>query len=208
MNGIYLLCDSEEVVYVGKSTSINGRLNTHKASDKLFDSAVVFEVNNIADMHILELVLINKYKPKYNIDSKSEDEMTIKISIQGIGNASIKEYAGGKIDEDNIIKGSAVVAELRAYLSSIEESECKDANLLGFKLSVLQKTATAVLIVAKKNLKAVTAMEKYGVKPASYKLLRQYFDATNDNHIKILEEIIDGTSSIRSIPECANILKG
>lgn len=208
MNGIYLLCDCEEVVYVGKSTAINGRLSTHKASDKLFDSVVILEINNVADMHILELVLINKYKPKYNIDSKAEDEMTIKISMPNIGNASITEYVDGKLSEDNIIKGSAVVAELRAYLSSIEDNEYTDTNSFGFKLSVLQKTATAVLVVAKKRMKAVTVMGHYGVKPASYKLLHRYFDSTNIEHIKLLEDIIEGNSLIKSIPECVSILKG
>lgn len=208
MNGIYLLCDCEEVVYVGKSISINGRLNTHKASDKLFDSVVILEIGNVADMHILELVLINKYKPKYNIDSKAEDEMTIKISMPNIGKASITEYVDGNITEDSIIKGSAVVAELRAYLSSVEDNDYNDVGSFGFKLSVLQKTATAVLVVAKKRMKAVTAMEQYGVKPASYKLLHRYFDSTKLEHVRILEDIIEGNSLIKSVPECTSILKG
>lgn len=210
MNGIYLLYDAEEVVYIGKSISISGRLSTHRASDKLFDSVIIMEINNVADMHILELVLINKYKPKYNIDSKSEDEMTVRITMPNISSVSINEYVStnGKITEENIIKGSSAVAELRAYLVSIEDNDCKDVETVGFRTTVLQKTAIAVLTVAKKNIKAVVAMAQYGVKPASYKLLHRHFDAKNSEHIKLLEDIVEGSSEIRSIPECMLVLKG
>lgn len=209
MNGIYFLCENETVVYIGKSTAIDGRLATHRASDKLFDSVVIMEVLNVADMHILELVLINRYKPKYNIDSKSEDEMTIKVTMPNIGSIPINEYVSnsGRVSEEDKVKGSSVVAELRAYLSSIEDSGHEDIGTVGFKMTVLQKTAIAVLIVAKKNIKAVKAMNQYGVKPASYKILNRYFDPSNTSHVKILEDIIEGSSLISSVPECASKLQ-
>lgn len=35
--------------------------------------------NSLADMHVIELYLINKVKPKFNSDSKSDDKLTFKI---------------------------------------------------------------------------------------------------------------------------------
>lgn len=210
MNCIYMLCDMEEVVYVGKSVAISGRLHTHKKSDKLYDSFVLVEVVNQADMHILELVLINKYKPRYNIGSKSEDEMTIKIAFPNASKLNITEYAtaDGGITEDNIVVGSSVVADLKVYLCSIEGDNSLSSLESGFKYTVLQKTAIALLTASKKGITGVAARKQYGVKSSSYKIMNKYFDKSNPKHLELLNGIITNTGQVvKSIPECALILK-
>lgn len=210
MNCIYMLCDMEEVVYVGKSIAVSGRLHTHKKSDKLYDSFVLVEVDNQADMHILELVLINKYKPRYNIDSKSEDEMTIKIIFPNASKLNITEYAtaDGGITEDNIVVGSSVVADLKVYLCSIDGDNSLSSLESGFKYTVLQKTAIALLTASKKGVTGVAAQKQYGVKSSSYKIMNKYFDKSNPKHLELLNGIITNTGQVvKSIPECALILK-
>jgi hypothetical protein len=64
--GIYFLYDNNELVYIGKSTNIHIRINTHR-KNKQFDSYSILKCCE-DDLKIYERILINKYLPKYNID--------------------------------------------------------------------------------------------------------------------------------------------
>ena len=80
VSGIYFLYDGLEIVYMGKATkSMYSRVNSHIKLEKLFDRVVGYEINNDSDIHVIELYLVNKYRPKYNIDSLGEDLLTLKI---------------------------------------------------------------------------------------------------------------------------------
>lgn len=81
VQGIYMLLSCDEVVYIGKSTNINNRVNGHyREREKEFDAVHAYSVPSDADMHVLEIYLINEYKPKYNKDSVGSSTLTININ--------------------------------------------------------------------------------------------------------------------------------
>lgn len=67
LDGIYLLYNNSEIVYVGKSNNIENRIKQHK-KDKEFDSVkwVVFKDAGLINLY--EPYFIQKYSPKYNKD--------------------------------------------------------------------------------------------------------------------------------------------
>ena len=78
--GLYFLYSNNKVVYIGKSTlNITRRLIAH-SEDKTFDRVEVFCMENDSDISIMEIYFISKYKPKYNVESNSNDYPTIVIS--------------------------------------------------------------------------------------------------------------------------------
>ncbi len=79
--GIYMLLAKDEIVYIGKSlSSVSHRLYTHyNNTDMLFDAITIHEINNTADINVLETYLIEKFKPIYNSDTKSECSCNINI---------------------------------------------------------------------------------------------------------------------------------
>jgi len=79
--GIYELWQDSELVYIGKSTtSMSTRLHIHyKEKAKMFNLVKAYEISSEADIHIIELYLINLYKPKYNILDVSKDIVTVII---------------------------------------------------------------------------------------------------------------------------------
>lgn len=64
---IYALWDQGEIVYIGQSTQLYSRLQTHKRT-KDFDSFSFFECGNKQEMDIVESNLIIELEPKYNTD--------------------------------------------------------------------------------------------------------------------------------------------
>lgn len=62
---VYILKQDSEVVYVGKSSDVCVRLNTH-AKDKDFNEVYIIEVKDRTTQDFCENSLILKYKPKYN----------------------------------------------------------------------------------------------------------------------------------------------
>lgn len=83
--GIYILSYKHTIVYVGKSnSSIRKRLTRHTQPNgpdyKEIDEVNVYEIRNIANRDVIELYLINKYKPRYNDLCNSSDILTIEIS--------------------------------------------------------------------------------------------------------------------------------
>lgn len=62
---VYALVSKGVIVYIGSSTNIESRLKTHKLS-KDFDSILFQRVSSNSDMLGLEMMLIDRYKPKLN----------------------------------------------------------------------------------------------------------------------------------------------
>ena len=79
MKGIYILYENDTIVYIGKSNhNMLNRIRTHNI-DKYFNKCEMYNIDNEADISILELYMINKHKPIYNKDGKSVDMTTICI---------------------------------------------------------------------------------------------------------------------------------
>lgn len=62
---VYVLFQENTVVYVGLTTNLNSRINSHKSS-KVFDSVDYYELSSNDQMRSLETYLIHLYNPKYN----------------------------------------------------------------------------------------------------------------------------------------------
>jgi len=78
--GVYLLYNKDEIVYVGKSHKcMANRLTDHQRSNKVFTKVHAFIIENDANLAVAEIYLIGKYKPKYNEESMTTDELTIHI---------------------------------------------------------------------------------------------------------------------------------
>lgn len=65
ITGIYFLIKNEELVYIGKSVNIFGRVGSH-LSDKDFDCFSFHEIKRPIIARLLEKKLIFELKPKYN----------------------------------------------------------------------------------------------------------------------------------------------
>lgn len=66
---IYFLLQDNQVVYIGKSTSLASRIIQHVNSNtKTFDDVSVIECQQ-NEMDALEVKYINEYRPKYNKES-------------------------------------------------------------------------------------------------------------------------------------------
>lgn len=75
--GCYALLDDDyNVLYIGKSTHLGARVfsSFYERDKGDVEYIALLPLASKTDMNIMELVLIAKYKPKYNIDSKEDDE--------------------------------------------------------------------------------------------------------------------------------------
>ena len=79
ISGIYRLYNRSEIVYIGKSKNIKGRIKEHFGI-KEFDSFDFTILANESDKNLYELYLIDKYKPKYNKDCVEKSTSTIKLN--------------------------------------------------------------------------------------------------------------------------------
>lgn len=79
--GIYLFWHKDYILYVGKTT----KKNTHRVLSSYkerkgkisIDFLSFIEIDNIADLNILEIILISELKPLYNKDCVCDDNPAI-----------------------------------------------------------------------------------------------------------------------------------
>lgn len=103
-SGVYALCAKGAVIYVGKSRAMIARINTHRRAwidkrkgakswltDSLGIPALLFDEIHIRPVapHLLDEVereMIDRYKPRYNVQLKSSAKIRapISITIQGV----------------------------------------------------------------------------------------------------------------------------
>lgn len=79
-HGVYAFLDgSENVVYIGKSINLADRItgSYHERQDGRIEKIMYYTDESMANAHVLELILINKYKPIFNTDCKSDDDFTL-----------------------------------------------------------------------------------------------------------------------------------
>ena len=81
-SGVYTLLNKGVIVYVGRSlTCVNSRLIAHcRDKENDFDEVNVLLISNIADVAILEIYLICRHSPKFNVDSISKHIPTLCIN--------------------------------------------------------------------------------------------------------------------------------
>ena len=76
-SGIYFLWSGKELVYIGKSINLGDRIlssaKERNGGDILITHISYKVIENKADVHILEPLLITKYKPKLNTEFYTED---------------------------------------------------------------------------------------------------------------------------------------
>lgn len=75
-----------KILYIGKSTNLNKRLFHHPVRDASYVTEHISRIEvitglSLADIDLLEIYLINKYKPKYNKDCKSDTNFTLDFSF-------------------------------------------------------------------------------------------------------------------------------
>lgn len=64
--GVYILYNQNEVIYVGQSENVVGRVMAHQ--DKQFDFYKVIPIRTKKDREYLERILIEFFFPIYNVD--------------------------------------------------------------------------------------------------------------------------------------------
>lgn len=74
IQGVYVLYDKDEIVYVGKSKNIINRISSHLSRHEIqFDSFDWIECEDEMDCHFLEASLIRTGRTKYNDRHKGLD---------------------------------------------------------------------------------------------------------------------------------------
>ena len=91
---LYKIIDKDELVYIGKSTNIDNRIEVHSVINNHFDknmyftcrgesiSNLVIYIANVPDEYLLsiyEITLISKYKPLYNNSDKYDTKHLLKL---------------------------------------------------------------------------------------------------------------------------------
>lgn len=102
-SGVYVLCAKGVPIYVGKSRSMIARINTHRRAwidkrkgakswltDSLGIPALLFDEIHIRHVppHLLDAVeaeMIDKFKPRYNVQLKTSEKIRAPISITVAG---------------------------------------------------------------------------------------------------------------------------
>ena len=94
---VYLLYKNDEIVYVGQTTQLFIRLNTHSKT-KDFDQFSYISCESYEEMMSIESALILELQPKYN--QKTGDDY---ISVN-MFRKKVKEIAGNNYDSSMYIK--------------------------------------------------------------------------------------------------------
>jgi len=63
---VYFLWDGDELVYVGSTFALLGRLGDHERQGKAFDRATYYAYADRRDMLCAEALYTVRYRPKYN----------------------------------------------------------------------------------------------------------------------------------------------
>ncbi len=83
IKGVYFLINNtEQIVYIGKSKDCYNRIKTHKVNNgKLFTRYFIFDTGD-ADMGLIETEYINKFKPFYNKLDNPDRRKFINVVLQ------------------------------------------------------------------------------------------------------------------------------
>lgn len=90
--------DKNEIIYVGLTTNMWNRQNTHLQKSKWrneINKIEYCELKNKNSMEFLEIYLINKFMPKYNVKDKNGYDLS--WMDEGCSNFKFKEYKHGDV---------------------------------------------------------------------------------------------------------------
>jgi excinuclease UvrABC nuclease subunit len=74
--GLYFLVKNNEIIYIGQSTNISARLDSHTIKNhsyKDYDKVFIYECLDAAERTALEEYYIEKFKPRYNSNNNSRN---------------------------------------------------------------------------------------------------------------------------------------
>jgi len=143
--GVYFFQSGENIIYIGKATSLKGRVRSYSIKD-LIDTRgpllvdMVFHANKIKwqktdsvlEALILEASLIKKYQPKYNTKEKSDKSFNYVAITKPARNAfSIADAGGEKLPKVIVVRGKNLDVKHRMfdkiYGPYTNSSQLKDA---------------------------------------------------------------------------------
>ena len=79
---LYFLYDGEELVYIGQSREVLGRIATHiRLGEKVFDSFAIVHVPD-AELLDIERENIREYRPKYNSLSNLDNDQQLRYVLR------------------------------------------------------------------------------------------------------------------------------
>lgn len=148
------LNESNEIIYIGKTCSTNPqwRFNSHNSHGHLpkecYAETKLIEMTELkteADVMVYEPYLINTYKPKYNTDFKTEDNLTITLpDLEWISKEQMllniknqyeeykntDEFKIGKIKNRVSTKGLTITQRILNWIEAWDGSKIKTRNIL------------------------------------------------------------------------------
>lgn len=76
VSGLYCLCNEDTIYYIGKSTNLATRIfaslsERYAKSNGNIDRIMIYPIENIADLNIMEIVLISENNPVLNTESNN-----------------------------------------------------------------------------------------------------------------------------------------
>ena len=88
--GVYFLWDGPDIVYIGQSLDVEGRVDGHKKKDFTHWSCLEVDPEELTRISDWEAFLIRFYSPKYNKDYPKRSTISI--------NRIIERISGGQYD--------------------------------------------------------------------------------------------------------------
>lgn len=115
------LNDLDEVIYVGKAKDLTARLKSHNhLPTSCYDEISKIEYSELekeSEQVIYEIYYINLLKPRYNVDSKSEDDMTIRLPDL-TWHTYENDLVSNKVKTDNMVEDN-IVKRIEKRLDSL-----------------------------------------------------------------------------------------
>ena len=80
--GVYILYEFDKIVYVGVSVNLSQRILSSMTDKSDTTSFSYVDTDSLSDAYILEILLINIIKPKYNEQSLGDGEISFELPIK------------------------------------------------------------------------------------------------------------------------------
>lgn len=172
--GVYFFLKGKEILYVGKATSLKGRVKSYFGKDIIetrgpiildmvfkADKIKYEKTDSVLEALILEAFLIKKYQPKYNTKEKSDksfnyvlitkDEIPKVLVVRGKDLINYKGFSFGPYTNGSQLKIALQI--IRKIFPFVDESSSKKANIEFYKQIYLTPANTEEYIRNIKNLK-------------------------------------------------------
>ncbi|MFA6585953.1 MAG: GIY-YIG nuclease family protein [Candidatus Paceibacterota bacterium] len=121
-SGVYIFKKKNEILYVGKATSLKDRVKSYFGKDLIESRGPILvdlifkadkidwqETDSVLEALILEAVLIKKYQPKYNTKEKSDKSFNYVCITKPARNALHSDAGGEKLPRVIIKRGKEIL---------------------------------------------------------------------------------------------------